>query len=456
MDNQQTVFAEKTVFVFLPMILVIAAYPYLEASDIIDRFISMILFSIIGVWLLSGLFLHNSNLVFDKVKRAKWTYLLALTIISTASCYVMFNLLTKSLYGIRQNFVVESFMNFEWFQTITLFLFLNMAMYILSSQIFLFCSRYLPRKKEQEKSEVRKKIHWSKDVKRILEERGTIYDTADRELMSYIVLELKDISDNHLLQNYQIYFSPKHIPSQDISEKLCNVILKDMQDNYGWDIKVSDFSFFFKKNILIHTLDSLLRLFFQRFKASFELGNSEPMHPRSFLLFLYYIDYLNSVTGNNDGNEIVGLYFSAKSGKIPAKLQNSNSSKNTLYFLCMFTYFAYEHYLREHSYANENITSFTNQIRYIFAYMSKHIIYQKYEFNKKYLTDPSADLDLYEQINFEEIRQHSVKIKNTSLNFLKQLNLRRNIFDPKENDEGDFNTIVVELSNIINTSLGVN
>ena len=148
MDNQQTVFAEKTVFVFLPMILVIAAYPYLEASDIIDRFISMILFSIIGVWLLSGLFLHNSNLVFDKVKRAKWTYLLALTIISTASCYVMFNLLTKSLYGIRQNFVVESFMNFEWFQTITLFLFLEHGyVHLIKSNIFILFEVFTTEKR---------------------------------------------------------------------------------------------------------------------------------------------------------------------------------------------------------------------------------------------------------------------------------------------------------------------
>ncbi len=454
MNNQSAIIVEKAMLVFFPMTLIIAFYPYFEASVDIDRFLSMVLFSIFGIWFLTGLFLHNPNLVFDLVKRAHWSVLVALTLISTASCYVMFNLLTKSMYGKRYNFVIDLFMTSEWFQTICLFLFLTMTIYIISSQIFLLCSRYIPRKRVQEDLEIKKKIHWSPNVKRVIEEKGTIYDSEDKELQSYIIAEVRDRSDTYLLQSHHTFFSPKKI-SGDISEKLCRVILNEMRENFGWDLETGDFSFFFNKYILVHSFRTLFTNFFEKFKASFESDPSEPIHPRSFLLFLYYVDEFNQVMSKNQTQEIIDLYFSAKSGKVPGKLQNNRSSKNTLNLLCMFTYFSYEHYLKEHNYANEDITSFINQLTHIFNFTAMYVIHDRYLFNKKYLTDPPSDLDLSEQINFNTMRQTTFNIKQDVLKFLKKLNQRRNLFDPKQSDENDFDALLIQLQNKISLFMGV-
>ena len=172
-------------------------------------------------------------------------------------------------------------------------------------------------------------------------------------------------------------------------------------------------------------------------------------------MFLYYIDVFNGLAGNVEGHEITNLFFSAKSGRTPSKLQNTSSSKKTLQLLCLFTYFAYEHHLREHNYVNENLASFANQITYIFSYITKHIMSNRHEFNRKYLYDFALDLDLKEKINFLEMKKYSENMKEVSLNFLKQLNLRRNLFDPKINEEGEFSNLVIELGNRISTSLGV-
>ena len=454
MNNQSAIFVEKAMLVFSPMILIIGFYPYLEAVVDIDRFLSMVLFTTFGVWFITGLFLHNPNLVFDLVKKARLSILVSLTLISTASCYVMFNLLTKSMYGKRHNIVIDLFMTSEWFQTTCLFLFLIMTIYTISSQIFLLCSRYIPRKRVQEDLEIKKKIHWSPNVKRVIGEKGSIYDSEDRELLSYIISEMRDKSDNYLLQNYHTYFSPKKI-SEDISEKLCKIILTEMRENYGWDLELRDFSFFYNKHILVHSFNSLLTNFFERFKASFESDTSEPIHPRSFFLLLYYIDNFNRVISKNQSQNVIGLYFSAKSGKVPGKLKNNISSISTLNIMCMFTYFSYEHYLREHNYANESITSFVNQLTHILNFTAIHIIPNRYVFNKKYLTDPPTDLDLSEEINFKEMRQYIHKIKQDSLRLLKKLNERRNLFDPKQTDENDFNAILIQLQNKINQSVGV-